>query len=112
MTEADSLGPILAPPKGGLETLKRLVEQEKPASRFDFGYWIAAGSAISIAALVTISILVWGRGVNHKEQIHEAVQQALAPPAKTFFTNAAYKEIQTGNSNVRILVVASLKKAD
>lgn len=110
MNEPNFLGPLLEPPTGGVERLRRSIAQGRRVPRFHGRYWLAAGLAISVAVLVTVSMLIWGRGTNREDQIHEAIQQALAPSAKTYFTNAGYKEIQTGDSNVRILVVALLKK--
>ena len=110
MNEPDLFGPLLEPPTGGLERLRRSMAQRRRVPRFHGRYWLSAGLAMSVVVLIAVSMLIWGRGTNREEQIHEAIQQALAPSAKTYFTNAGYKEIQTGDSNVRILVVASLKK--
>ena len=112
MNEENLLGPMMEPPRGGPERLRRAITHDRRVPAFHVRYWIAVGSAISMAALVAVAVLVWGGGAAHEEQIHEAVQQALAPPPKTYFKNAGYKEIQTGDSSVRILVVASLKKDD
>ena len=110
MNEANPLGPILEPPVGGLQRLKHSVTGHRTVPAFRTGYWTAAGAVMSAAMVIALSMLLWGHGTGRAEKIHEAVRQALAPPARTYFTNAGYTEIPTGNSHVRILVVASLDK--
>ena len=105
MTEPKLLGPELEPSRGGLARLQQTIHQQDTRG-FRSGYWIAAALT---AGLVTLSVFIWQHGTNQQRQIHQAVQEALATPPKTYFENAAYIELPSHRRNVRILLVASLK---
>ncbi|MGH8271354.1 MAG: hypothetical protein ACRESG_03390 [Gammaproteobacteria bacterium] len=105
MTEPNLLGPELEPSRGGMTRLQQAIQQSD-SSGFRPGYWIGAALTASVVAL---SVFIWQHGTSRQSQIHQAVQEALASPPKTYFDNAAYMELPSHRRNVRILLVGSLR---
>ncbi len=105
MTESNILGPDLEPPHGGLERLRHEVRRKNKLRLTRPAYWILAGLA---AGLVALLVLVWVPMSGGRQQVRQAVAQALKARPETRFKDAAYIEIPSHRHDVRILLLGSL----